>query len=88
MNYEDLISNMTPEIHQSLKRAIELGKWPTGQALSVEQRETCMRAVIAYDQKHLPEDQRTGYIDRTKKNGTQHGEDSLDADVLKIINTH
>ncbi len=88
MKYEELIANMTPEIHQSLKRAIELGKWPTGQKLSAEQRETCMRAVITYDQKHLPEDQRTGYIDRTKNNGATHGSDPLAADVLKIINTH
>ena len=88
MKYEELIGNMTPEIHQSLKRAIELGKWPTGQKLSAEQRETCMRAVITYDQKHLPEDQRIGYIDRSKKDGAKHGSDPLEADVLKIINTH
>lgn len=88
MKYEELIQNMTPEIHQSLKRAIELGKWPTGQKLSAEQRDTCMRAVIAYDQKHLPVNQHTGYIDRTKKDGVQHGSDPLEPVVLKIINTH
>jgi uncharacterized protein YeaC (DUF1315 family) len=88
VKYEELIANMTPAIHQSLKRAIELGKWPTGQKLSAEQRETCMRAVIAYDQKHLPEEQRTGSIDRSKKDGAKHGSDPLEADVLKIINSH
>jgi len=28
MNYEELIQAMTPDMHQSLKRAVELGKWP------------------------------------------------------------
>lgn len=88
MKYEELIENMTPEIHQSLKRAIEIGKWPTGQKLSLEQRDTCMRAVIAYDEKHLSQSERTGYIDRTRKDGAQHGSDPLEPEVLKIINTH
>lgn len=88
MKYEQLIENMTPDIYQSLKRAIELGKWPTGQKLSDEQRDICMRAVIVYDQKHLPEDQRTGFIDRTKNDGIKHGSDPLEPEVLKIINTH
>jgi len=86
MTYDELINAMTPEMHTSLKRAIELGKWPTGQRLTDEQRETCMRAVIAYDEKYLPEEQRVGFIDRTKKDGTQHGSDPLQPDVLKIIN--
>lgn len=62
MNFEQLLQSITPEIYQNLRRAIELGKWPTGERLSTEQKESCMQAVIAYEQKHLPPEQHTGYI--------------------------
>ena len=67
MDFEKLIENMTPEIHLSLKRAIEIGKWPDGKLLTQEQRSLCMEAVIAYDNKFLTEEQRVGYIDRGSK---------------------
>ncbi len=86
MTYDELIKSMTPEIHASLLRAIELGKWPNGQKLTDEQRDTCFRAIITYEQTHLPENQRTGYIDRTRPDGKQHGSDPLQPDILKILN--
>lgn len=88
MNFEMMIEAMTPEVYQSLKTAVELGKWPNGERLTSEQRETSLRAVIAYDQTKLPEHERTGYIDRTKKDGSQHGSDPLEPQVLKILNDH
>ncbi|MBB3168557.1 YeaC family protein [Simiduia aestuariiviva] len=62
MNYQQLLESLTPEVYENLKRAIELGKWPDGKALNAVQRETCMQAVIAYEHKHLPPEQHTGYI--------------------------
>ncbi|MGD8177188.1 YeaC family protein [Marinimicrobium sp. ARAG 43.8] len=62
MNYRDVLDSLTPEVYQSLKRAVELGKWPDGRTLTQEQRHQCMEAVIAYEHKHLPAEQRTGYI--------------------------
>ena len=62
--WQALIAGMTPEIHQSLKTAVELGKWPNGDRLTREQLDHCMQAVIAYDQRFLPEEQRTAYIAR------------------------
>jgi uncharacterized protein YeaC (DUF1315 family) len=67
MNYQQLIANITPEIHTSLKRAIEIGRWPDGRRLSAEQRELCMEAVIAYEAAHVAGNERVGYIDRGKK---------------------
>lgn len=67
MNIEQVLAALTPEIVASFRTAIEIGKWPNGQALTQEQREICMQAVVAWEHKHLPEDQRTGYIDRGKK---------------------
>ena len=57
---EALIDTITPEIHDRLQSAIELGKWEDGGRLSPEQVEYCMQAVILYEARHLPEETRTG----------------------------
>ena len=72
--WHELLAAMTPEIHQSLKTAVELGKWPNGDRLSAEQVELCLQAVIAYDEHNLPETERVAYIDRSKKK-SQAGRD-------------
>lgn len=84
MTYEELIAAMTPQMHVALRTAVELGKWPDGRRLDAEQRETCMRAVIHYDQR-LPEQERVGFIDRTRPDGTQHGEDPFAPQTIKIL---
>ena len=89
MNFEKMIEAMTPEIYQSLKRAVELGKWPNGERLSQEQRETSLRAVIAYEHaRNMPDAERVGFIDRSKADGSQHGSDPLGADTIKILTGH
>ena len=62
MSFQQLLDHITPEIYENLKRAVELGKWPDGNALTKEQRGLCLQAVIAWETKHLPENKRTGYI--------------------------
>ena len=66
MDYQQLIKTMTPAIYESLKRAVELGKWPNGERLTPEQRQTCLQAVIAYDHQHKPELERVVYIHTEK----------------------
>ncbi len=64
--------NLSPEVYQNLKRALELGKWPDGKTLSPEQRETCMQAIISYEALHVAEEERAGYLGQTcqsKKSG-------------------
>lgn len=53
---------LTPEIIDSFKLAIEIGKWPDGKTLTSAQLETCMQAVIAYEHQHLAKEERTGYV--------------------------
>ncbi|MBF7689195.1 MULTISPECIES: YeaC family protein [Acinetobacter] len=67
MNIEQMLSVLDADIVKRLKTAVEIGKWPNGIVLSKEQRETCMQAVLAWEYTHLPEDERTGYIDKGKK---------------------
>jgi len=67
MDYEQLIESLTPDVVARLRRGVETGCWPDGRALTAEQREHSLAAVIAWEQRHLPEEERTGYIDRSAK---------------------
>ncbi|MCP1647551.1 DUF1315 family protein [Pseudomonas nicosulfuronedens] len=61
-SFAEMIENITPEIYESLKLAVEIGKWPDGRKLSQEQKELSLQAMIAWEMDNLPEDQRTGYM--------------------------
>lgn len=69
MDYQQLIETMSPEIYQSLIRALELGKWPDGKPLTREQRQNTMQAVIAWGERYLSERERVGFIDKKQKAG-------------------
>lgn len=60
--FTDMIENITPDIYESLKLAVEIGKWPDGRKLTLEQKELSLQAVIAWEMQNLPEEQRTGYM--------------------------
>lgn len=63
MNFAEMIDKMTPDVYQSLKRGLELGKWPNGQPLTSEQKKITMEAVLRYEALHqIPEQERVGYI--------------------------
>ncbi|MDY6840238.1 MAG: DUF1315 family protein [Pseudomonadota bacterium] len=71
MTYEELIERLDPVVYRSLRQSIELGKWPDGRKLTPEQREISLEAVIYYENLHkVPEEERTGYLDRGSKAGT------------------
>jgi len=53
---------MTPEIHQQLKTAVELGRWENGEKLTELQKANCLQAVIAYDRQYMDPEQRVGFI--------------------------
>lgn len=63
-DFASVVNQLTPEIYDNMKRAVETGRWPDGRKVSDEQRATCMQAVIAWEATHLPESERTGYIER------------------------
>ena len=74
-SFEDLISAMTPEVCDNMRRAIETGKWADGRPLTREQRETCLQAVIAWEASNLPEEQRTGYMEQACKSDSGKAEE-------------
>ena len=57
MDAEQLINAITPEAYERLLFAVETGKWPEGNALSQQQRDSCMQAVMLYQSKHNAEAQ-------------------------------
>lgn len=69
-SFAELINSMDAEVHQQLRTAIELGRWANGDKLSEEQRENSLQIVIAWEVVNLPEDERVGYIDRSKQKKT------------------
>ena len=58
----ELIHNITPDIYLSLRQSLEIGKWPDGRKLTDEQKELTMQAIIAWEIRNLPEEERTGYM--------------------------
>lgn len=62
MDLNKLVSNVTPDVYESLKKAIEIGKWDNGIKLSKEQIENSLQIIIAYDELHKPETERVGYV--------------------------
>ena len=69
MDYQQLIETMTPDIYRSLKRAVEVGKWPDGRAVTPAQRQNAMQAVIAWGELNLDASERVGFIDKGHKGG-------------------
>jgi uncharacterized protein len=84
MTFAAMIEKMTPDIYAALKRGVELGKWPNGQALTAEQREISMEAVLRYEVlNNIPETERVGYI-APKKQKPAVG----DAEPVRILGQH
>ena len=67
MDYRQYIEAMSPEVYERLKRAVELGKWPDGRALTEAQRRDALQAVIAWDALHVAAPERVGFIDNRRR---------------------
>ncbi len=57
----ELIDEMSVEVYAVLKLAVEVSRWPDGRRLERPQRDLCMQAIILYEAKHLPEQDRIGF---------------------------
>lgn len=63
------------DVYRRFKTAIELGRWANGDQLNKTQKQLVLQAIIAYENKNLPERERTGYLP-LKKAGTYGSTDS------------
>lgn len=72
MNFDELAKNMTPDVYSRLRESVELGRWPTGQTLTKEQKNLCLEAIIKYEiSNDIPAEKRTGYIEQGCKSETE-----------------
>ena len=88
MKFEDIVKSLGPEQYESLKKAVELGKWPDGRVLAGEQREISLQVLIAYDVMHKAEQDRIGYVHVEKKTVCEHddhGHDDEHEVPIKIL---
>ncbi|WP_295799713.1 DUF1315 family protein [uncultured Microbulbifer sp.] len=59
---DELLQILNPQIVGSLKRAIELGKWPNGVALTDSQKSLCGEAIAHWEQRNTAPESRMGYV--------------------------
>ncbi len=85
MDFENILQMMTPEVHEGLRSAVEIGRWPDGTRLSPDQRELCMQAVIAWEARNLPPEDRVGHIDRGSKAEGELCATPAEPEVIRII---
>jgi uncharacterized protein YeaC (DUF1315 family) len=72
MNFDELAKNMTPDVYSRLRESVELGRWPTGQSLTKEQKNLCLEAIIKYEiSNDIPAEKRTGYLEQGCKSTTE-----------------
>ena len=65
----EIAQKTTPGVYNKLKIAVELGKWPDGRRLTEEQIHHALQLIIAYEQLHNQEQDRTGYVSKPKNKG-------------------
>ena len=82
MEYNQLISQLTPEIYLSLKTAIEIGKWPDGRVLTKDQKVSCMEAILCYQSMKLDSQQHSGYM--PDQCASSSAPNKTDEQVIKI----
>lgn len=64
MEIQEIVKTLTPDIYQSMRTAIELGKWADGRKLTPEQRENTIQMVIYYEHLHnIPANERVGHME-------------------------
>lgn len=85
MNLDAILQLITPEVHANLRTAVETGKWPDGNVLTPEQRESCMQAIIVYEARTLQPDERIGYIDLGHKAAKLAGDEP---EVVRIVRSN
>ncbi|WP_334468734.1 YeaC family protein [Arsenophonus sp. PmNCSU2021_1] len=52
MELNDLVNLMIVDIYQRLLTAVELGKWPDGVVLTLEQKENSLQAIMLWQARH------------------------------------
>ena len=84
MEYNQLIAQLTPQVYQRLKAAIEIGKWPDGRVITADQKASCMEAVLRYQAMKLDANQHSGYMTDVCASSSSSANKKTDEQVIKI----
>ena len=68
-DYRQSVQQMDRQVYDQLVTSLSTGRWPDGRALTEEQRQHAMQAVITWGEIHLPPNERVGFIDKGAKAG-------------------
>ena len=68
-DYWQSVRQMDLQVYEQLVASLSTGRWPDGRALTDEQRQHAMQAVITWGEIHLPAEERVGFIDKGVKAG-------------------
>lgn len=52
MDYSNLIDQLTPEVVADFSKAVEIGKWKDGKAITNEQKESLVQAILLYNARY------------------------------------
>ncbi|KOO05870.1 YeaC family protein [Vibrio hepatarius] len=93
MDAKQLIDAITPEAYERLLFAVETGKWPEGTPLTLEQRDSCMQAVMLYQSKHNKDAQHMtvaqgGEISFKSKAELKKQFNSAEEDIVRVNPNH
>ena len=65
-NYEPLVEELLEKITELglivFQEAIGLGRWPNGELFTDAEKPAALQAVMIYEHRHVPLEQRTGFI--------------------------
>ncbi len=62
MNFSAIAKQLTPDMVLVFRQSLETSKWPDGREMSKEQKSLVLEALLLWEQEHLPEQERTGYM--------------------------
>lgn len=87
MDYKSVIDSLSPDLVSRLRQGVETGRWPDGTTLTPEQREHSLQAIIAWEQKNLPQEHRVGFIDKGSKGKVAPSVTEPRSDTLRWVKT-
>jgi len=77
-DYRQSVQQMDRQVYDQLVTSLSTGRWPDGRALTEEQRQHAMQAVITWGEIHLPPNEGVGFIYK----GAEAGESCDDPQPL------
>ncbi len=77
---DTLVKNISEDIYQQLKQALELGRWDSGAQLTESQKSLSIQVLIGYENLYVKEQDRTAFIHRPEHEACDSAVDDSDVE--------